>query len=154
MSVEKVKDYLAGYGLAGRVREFSASSATVELAAHAVGVEAARIAKTLSFRKGDGCLLLVTAGDRRVDNRKFKDEFGMKAAMLSHEDALRLTGHAVGGVCPFALPDGATVCLDVSLQRFETVFPAAGSSSSAAEMTCDELFRASRAEKWVDVCKE
>lgn len=154
MSVATVKEYLAGFGLAQRVREFSASSATVALAAQAVGVEPARIAKTLSFRSGEGCVLLVAAGDRRVDNRKFKAEFGMKAVMLSPEDALRLTGHAVGGVCPFAVPDGADVYLDVSLQRFATVFPAAGSSSSAAEMSCEELFRASRAKKWVDVCKE
>lgn len=154
MSVAKVKEYLAGFGLAQRVREFSASSATVALAAQAVGVEPARIAKTLSFRSGEGCILLVAAGDRRVDNHKFKAEFGMKAAMLAPEDALRLTGHAVGGVCPFALPDGVDVYLDVSLQRFATVFPAAGSSSSAAEMSCEELFRASRAKKWVDVCKE
>ena len=154
MSVAKVKEYLGGFGLAQRVREFSASSATVALAALAVGVKPARIAKTLSFRSGEGCILLVAAGDRRVDNHQFKAEFGMKAAMLAPEDALRLTGHAVGGVCPFALPDGADVYLDVSLQRFATVFPSAGSSSSAAEMSCEELFRASRAKKWVDVCKE
>ena len=154
MSVAKVKEYLGGFGLAQRVCEFSASSATVALAALAVGVEPARIAKTLSFRSGEGCILLVAAGDRRVDNHQFMAEFGLKAAMLAPEDALRLTGHAVGGVCPFALPDGADVYLDVSLQRFATVFPAAGSSSSAAEMSCEELFRASRAKKWVDVCKE
>ena len=154
MSIEKAKNHLSRFGAAQRVLEFDTSSATVELAAQAVGCEPARIAKTLSFRSGEGCILLVAAGDRRVDNHKFKAEFGMKAAMLAPEDALRLTGHAVGGVCPFALPDGADVYLDVSLQRFATVFPAAGSSSSAAEMSCEELFRASRAKKWVDVCKE
>ena len=154
MSVSAVRDYLAGYGLDGRVREFSVSSATVELAAQALRIEPGRIAKTLSFKNGEGCIILVAAGDRRVDNHKFKAEFGVKAAMLTHEDALRLTGHAVGGVCPFALPEGTPVYLDESLRRFETVFPAAGSASSAAEMTCEELFRASRAMKWVDVCKE
>ena len=154
MSVSAVKNYLAGYGLDGRVQEFFVSSATVELAAQALRTEPGRIAKTLSFKNGEGCIILVAAGDRRVDNHKFKAEFGVKAAMHTHEDALRLTGHAVGGVCPFALPEGTPVYLDESLRRFETVFPAAGSASSAAEMTCEELFRASRAMKWVDVCKE
>ena len=154
MSVETVKAYLDGFGLGERVREFDVSSATVELAAQAVGVESARIAKTLSFRAGEGCLLIVMAGDRRVDNRKFKDRFGMKAVMLAPQDALRLTGHAVGGVCPFALPETVPVYLDESMKRFETVFPAAGSANSAVEMTCEDLFRAARAKAWVDVGQE
>ena len=154
MSIEKVRAYFTTLGIADRIREFDVSSATVELAAQALRTEPGRIAKTLSFKNGEGCVVLVAAGDRRVDNHKFKAEFGVKAAMLTHEDALRLTGHAVGGVCPFALPEGTPVYLDESLRRFETVFPAAGSASSAAEMTCEELFRASRAMKWVDVCKE
>ena len=136
MSVSAVKDYLAGYGLDGRVQEFSVSSATVELAAQALCTEPGRIAKTLSFKNGEGCVVLVAAGDRRVDNHKFKAEFGVKAAMLSHEDTLRLTGHAVGGVCPFALPEGVPVYLDESLRRFETVFPAAGSASSWSMALC------------------
>ena len=153
MSVAKVKEYLGGFGLAQRVCEFSASSATVALAALAVGVEPARIAKTLSFRSGEGCILLVAAGDRRVDNHQFKAEFGMKAAMLAPEDALRLTGHAVGGVCPFALPEGVKVYLDESLRRFETVFPACGSANSAIELTCDELAAFTPGSEWVNVTK-
>ena len=154
MSVEKVRAYLTQFGVADRIRQFDVSSATVELAAAAVGVEAARIAKTLSFQDGEaGCLLVVAAGDARIDNTKFKGYFHQKARMLSAEQALELTGHAVGGVCPFALPEGVRVFLDVSLQRFETVFPAVGSANSAIELTCDELFRFSGAEAWVDVCK-
>lgn len=152
MSVEKVREYLTRFGVAQRMREFTVSSATVELAALAVGVEPARIAKTLSFRdNGAGCVLVVTAGDVRIDNRKFKDRLGFKARMLSAEEAVSLTGHAVGGVCPFALPEGVKVYLDESLRRFATVFPAAGSSSSAIELTCDELALCSGGE-WVDVC--
>lgn len=119
---------------------FEVSSATVELAALALNVEPARIAKTLAFHDGDGCLLVVAAGDARIDNVKFKACFNMKARMLSSEQALEMTGHAVGGVCPFALPKGVRVFLDVSLQRFEQVFPAVGSSNSAICLTCDELF--------------
>ena len=128
-----------------RIREFAASSATVELAAQAVGVAAARIAKTLSFHDGEGCLLIVAAGDARVDNRRFKDTF--------HQKARFLTPHAVGGVCPFAVGEAVKVYLDESLRRFDTVFPAAGSSNSAIELTCDELFRVSKACCWVDVCR-
>ncbi len=154
MSVEKVRDYLSAYGASDRIREFDVSSATVELAAAALGTDGARIAKTLSFAKKDGgCMLIVCAGDQKIDNRKFKDKFGFKAAMLSHEDALAMTGHAVGGVCPFALPEGVEVYLDVSMKRFDTVFPAAGSSNSAIELTCDELFEFSRAASWEDLCK-
>lgn len=153
MSVETVKQYLSQFGVEDRVLEFESSSATVELAAAVLGVEGARIAKTLSFKTADGALLVVMAGDAKIDNRKFKDFFGFKAKMLSHEEALEFVGHAVGGVCPFAVNEGIKVYTDVSMKRFETVFPAAGSSSSAIELTCDELFRYSDAEEWVDVCK-
>ena len=153
MSVQAVRKYLARFGVDGRIQEFTESSATVELAAAVVGVIPARIAKTLSFKDGDGAMLVVAAGDAKVDNRKFKDTFGFKAKMLSSGDELELVGHPVGGVCPFALKDGVKVYLDVSLQRFDTVFPAAGSSSSAVELSCDELYECSGAEKWVDVCK-
>ena len=153
MSVEKVKAYLSKFGVEERVLEFSVSSATVELAAKAVGVEPARIAKTLSFKKGDKALLVAAAGDAKVDNRKFKDYFGMKAKMLTPEEVVELTGHAIGGVCPFALPEGAEVYLDQSLRRFETVYPAAGSSSSAVCLTCEEFFQTSGAKAWIDVCK-
>lgn len=151
MSVETIRRCLAPYGLAERIREFEVSSATVELAARAVGVEAARIAKTLSFRNGESCLIVVAPGDARVDNQKFKARFGMKARMLAPEEAVALTGHAVGGVCPFALPAGVPVYLDVSLRRFATVFPAAGSAQSAVELSCEELERCSGGE-WADVC--
>ena len=154
MSVEKVREHLSRYGVEDRIRLFDVSRATVELAAAAVGVEGARIAKTLSFHDGgEGCILIVAAGDTKIDNAKFKAEFHMKAKMLTHEQALEMTGHAVGGVCPFALPDGVKTYTDVSLRRFETVFPAAGSSNSAIELTPDELFEISGAEKWIDVCK-
>ena len=154
MSIDKVRAYLKEFGIDGRIKEFDVSSATVELAAIALGIDGARIAKTISLSSGDGgCILVVTAGDYKIDNRKFKDRFSLKPKMLSHEEALSLTGHAVGGVCPFALPEGVPVYLDESLRRFETVFPAAGSSSSALEMTPDELFTVSHALEWVDVCK-
>ena len=154
MSIESVKNHLAAFGLDGRVREFDVSSATVELAAAALGTEGARIAKTISLSKKDGgCILVVCAGDHKIDNRKFKDKFGFKAAMLSPDDALTLTGHAVGGVCPFALPCGVEVYLDRSLCRFDTVYPAAGTSNSAVALSCDELFKASGAISWEDLCK-
>ncbi|MBU5628013.1 YbaK/EbsC family protein [Oscillibacter sp. MSJ-2] len=154
MSIEKVRAYMKERGLEERIREFDVSSATVELAALAVGVEGARIAKTLSFRLGDRVVLVVTAGDAKVDNRKYKDTFGGKATMLGHDEASERIGHAVGGVCPFALPEGVEVYLDVSMKRFETVFPAAGSDNSAIEMTMEELERhSSNFVKWVDVCK-
>ena len=153
MSVEKVKTYLQQFGLEDRVMEFEQSSATVDLAAAAVGVEPDRIAKTLSFQKDDGCILVVTAGKHRIDNPKFKKQFSMKAKMLSAEDALRLTGHAVGGVCPFDLPESVEVYLDESMKAYETIFPAAGSSSSAVKLTPEELFESSHALAWVDVCK-
>lgn len=153
MSIERVRAYFQTLGMEDRIQEFAVSSATVELAAQAVGVEAARIAKTLSFHDGEGCLLIVAAGDARVDNRRFKDTFHQKARFLTPEEAVAFTGHAVGGVCPFAVGDAVAVYLDESLRRFDTVFPAAGSSNSAIELTCDELFRFSNARCWVDVCK-
>lgn len=153
MAIEPVKAYLAARGMEGRVLEFDGSSATVELAARAAGVEPARIAKTLSFDGEEGGLLVVTAGDAKIDNAKFKAQFQRKARMLSPDAVLALTGHAVGGVCPFALPEGVPVYLDVSLKRFATVFPACGSANSAIELTMDELDRLSGARAWVDVCK-
>ena len=153
MSIQKVREYLAAYGAADRIREFDVSSATVELAAKALGCAESRIAKTLSFMLGDRVVLVVAAGDVKVDNRKYKDFFGGKAKMLAREDAERFTGHAVGGVCPFAVNDGVEVWLDESLKRFDTVFPACGSASSAIELTLDELEKFSRAKGWTDVCK-
>ena len=153
MSIEKVRAYLQPFGIAERIREFEVSSATVELAGVAVGVEGARIAKSLSFKVDEQPIIIVVAGDAKVDNRKFKEQFGFKARMLAHEDALAYTGHAVGGVCPFALPGGVPVYLDVSLQRFDTVYPAAGSANSAVPMACQELMHCARDAAWVDVCK-
>lgn len=151
MSIEKVRSYLKTYGKDGDVLEFDESSATVALAAHAVGVIPARIAKSLAFLTTDGPIIIVMAGDARIDNKKYKSFFGVKAKMLSHEEALAATGHAVGGVCPFALPDNVRVYLDISLQRFATVFPACGSSNSAIELTCSELESLSHATAWIDV---
>ena len=153
MSVECVREYLKEYGLEERVKEFAVSSATVELAAQAVGVEAARIAKTLSFHLGEGCVLVVAAGDARIDNHKFKEKFHFKAKMLTPEEVLELVGHPVGGVCPFGINEGVDVYLDNSLKRFETVFPAVGSPSSAIELNLDELWKYSNALEWIDVCK-
>lgn len=153
MSVESVKEHLKKFGADGRVMEFEESSATVELAAQAVGVEPARIAKTLSFKKDDGCVLVVTAGDAKIDNTKFKQFFSMKAKMLSPDEVVELVGHPVGGVCPFGIKDGVPVYLDISMKRFGTVFPACGSGKSAIELTCDELFEYSGAREWIDVCK-
>ncbi|MBQ1281769.1 MAG: YbaK/EbsC family protein, partial [Oscillospiraceae bacterium] len=139
----------------GRIMEFEVSSATVELAAQAVGVEGARIAKTLSFLlKDDTCVLIVAAGDARIDNSKYKAYFGTKAKMLPHDAVPEYVGHAVGGVCPFAVKEGVRVCLDASLRRFETVFPAAGSAASAIELSLAELERFSGSSEWIDVCKD
>lgn len=155
MSVQKVKEYLSQFGLSERVRELELSSATVELAATALGTQPERIAKSISLHNSNGeCVLVVCAGDCKIDNQKFKSYFGFKPKMLSPDEALSMTGHAVGGVCPFALPDGVHVYLDVSLKRFSTVFPAAGSSNSALELTPDELTLASRAIAFIDVCKQ
>ena len=154
MSIEKVRAYFKPLGIEDRIREFDVSSATVELAAVAVGVEGARIAKSLSFKVEDKPIIIVVAGDAKVDNSRYKAQFHTKAKMLTHEEAHEWIGHDVGGVCPFALPEDVKVYLDVSLKRFGTVFPAAGSSNSAVEMTCDELERyASNFVEWVDVCK-
>ena len=153
MSIEKVRSYFDSFGMAERILEFPVSSATVELAAQALGCEGKRIAKTLSFGVNGKAILICAAGDAKVDNAKFKARFGVKAKMLSHEDAASLIGHAVGGVCPFAVNDGVEVYLDESIKRFETVFPAAGSSNSAIELTVPELETHSGFTAWVDVCK-
>lgn len=154
MSIEKVRAYLEERQLAGRIQEFDVSSATVELAAQALHVEGQRIAKTLSFHVGDRVALIVAAGDAKIANPKYKAQFNTKAKMLSHEEAEALIGHAVGGVCPFAVNDGVDVYLDESLKRFETVFPAAGSSNSAIELTIPELEAVcDHFQGWVDVCK-
>ena len=155
MAIEKVRDYFRQFGIEDRILEFEVSSATVDLAAKAVGVEGARICKTLSFKDGeDGCILIQTAGDTKIDNRKFKDTFGQKAKMLSAEEVVEFTGHAIGGVCAFAIDNPKVkVYCDESLKRFETVFPACGSSNTAIELTCDELFRYSNAIGWINVCK-
>ena len=153
MSIETVRNYLRERGLADRIIEFSQSSATVELAAAANHCEPARIAKTLSFAVGDECILIVAAGDAKIDNAKYKARFGTKAKMLAHDEVPVRVGHAVGGVCPFAIKEGVHVYLDQSPHRFETVFPAAGNAASAVRLTPDELERASEAEGWVDVCK-
>ena len=154
MSIEKVRAYLEERQLAGRIQEFDVSSATVELAAQALHVEGQRIAKTLSFHVGDRVALIVAAGDAKIANPKYKAQFNTKAKMLSHEEAEALIGHAVGGVCPFAVNDGVDVYLDERLKRFETVFPAAGSSNSAIELTIPELEAVcDHFQGWVDVCK-
>ena len=153
MSIEKGRAYFRQFGMEDRVREFDVSSATVELAALALGVEGARIAKTLSFKKDDSCILILAAGDARIDNHKFKDKFHMKAKMLAPEEVLSIVGHPVGGVCPFGINDGIDVYLDESLKRFETVFPAVGSANSAIELDLDELYKYSNAIEWIDVCK-
>ena len=153
MSIERARAHLAKYGLEDRIRELTVSSATVALAAEALGCEPARIAKTLSFELGEGCVLIVCAGDVKIDNRKFKDAFHTKAKMLSPDRAEELTGHRVGGVCPFGVnPDTAKVCLDASLRRFNVVYPAAGTDNTAVRLTLDELEHATGGE-WVDVCK-
>ena len=153
MSIEKVRSYFASFGMAERIQEFEVSSATVALAAEALHCEPARIAKTLSFVSGEGAILIVAAGDAKVDNPKFKAQFGMKAKMLTPEDAVRLIGHAVGGVCPFAVNEGVPVYLDESLKRFDIVYPAAGSSNSGIGLSIPELEKYSRFDSWVDVCK-
>ena len=153
MSIEKVKEYLREYGVEDKVIELDESSATVELAAKALGTEGCRIAKTLSFMVNEAPILIVTAGDVKIDNKKYREEYGAKAKMLSPDTVTELIGHAVGGVCPFAVNDGVTVYLDESLKRFETVFPACGSGNSAIELTIPELEKYSSYSKWVDVCK-
>ena len=153
MAIEKVKAFFKEYGMEGRVLEFEVSSATVELAAQAAGCEPCRIAKSLSFLVDEKAILVVCAGDAKVDNAKYKAQFGTKAKMLTPDQVEAMIGHAVGGVCPFGINDGVTVYLDESLKRFETVFPACGSSNSAIELTIDELEKYSGFAAWVDVCK-
>ncbi len=153
MSIEAVRTYLASYGMADRIRELPASSATVALAAQALGTEEARIAKSLAFLVDGKAILIVTAGDRKIDNHLYKLRFGTKAKMLTPEQTLAMIGHPVGGVCPFALPETVTVYCDESLKRFSTVFPACGTTNSAMELSCEELYRVSGAIEWVDLCK-
>ena len=153
MAIEKVKENFAQFGIADRVQEFEVSSATVELAAQALNCEPCRIAKTLSFMVDGHAILIVAAGDAKIDNPKYKAQFGTKVKMLTSDEAETLIGHAVGGVCPFGVNPGVTVHLDESLRRFETVFPACGSASSAIELTIPELERYSNSLGWVDVCK-
>ena len=153
MSIEKVRAYFRQFGMENRILEFSVSSATVELAAQAVGCAPQRIAKTLSFMVGEKPILIVAAGDAKIDNPKYKAQFSQKAKMLSADQAAELIGHAVGGVCPFAVNEGVVVYLDESLKRFETVFPACGSANSAIELTIPELEQHSGCLCWIDVCK-
>ncbi len=151
MGIDAVRAYLAQWDKESAVREFSVSSATVDLAARALDVDAARIAKTLAFADDCGCIMVVTAGDVKVNSGKFKRAFGRKAKMLSAAETLRLTGHPVGGVCPFAVAENAKIYLDASLRRFQTVFPACGSANSAVELAPEELFTIAASSGWVDV---
>lgn len=153
MSIDRVREYFREKGIEDKILEFEESSATVELAAQALHCEGCRIAKTLSFHAGDGVILVVAAGDAKIDNHKYKAQFGVKAKMLSHDEAEPLIGHSVGGVCPFAVNDGVKIYLDESLKRFETVYPACGSSKSAIELTIPELETYSAMTGWVNVCK-
>ncbi len=153
MAIEKVREYLKKYSMDDKILEFDVSSATVELAAQALGCEGCRIAKSISFMVNDNAILVVAAGDAKVDNAKFKAKFETKAKMLTPEQTEELIGHAVGGVCPFAINDGVKVYLDESLKRFHTVFPACGSSNSAIELTIAQLEQYSKFTEWVDVCK-
>ena len=153
MSIERVRKHFASLGIADRIREFPVSSATVELAAQALGCENKRIAKTISLYKDTSAILIVAAGDAKIDNHKFKEFFGFKARMLHFEDVEPIIGHAVGGVCPFAVNDGVAVYLDASLKRFDTVFPACGSSNTAIELNLNELENYSNSKGWVDVCR-
>ena len=153
MAIEKVREYFKAFGMEDRILEFDVSSATVELAAQAVGCEPERIAKTLSFMLPEGPILIVAAGDAKIDNRKFKDQLHTKAKMLTPDEVVELVGHAIGGVCPFGINEGVTVYLDESLKRFETVFPACGSSNSAIELTIPDLEKYSGYSAWINVCK-
>lgn len=153
MAIEVVRDYFKAYRMEHKIQEFDTSSATVELAAEALQVAPERIAKTLSFKADEGCFLIVAAGDAKIDNKKFKEKFKMKAKMLSPEEVISMVGHAVGGVCPFGIDKNIPVFLDISMKRFDTIFPACGSSNSAIELTCDELYKYANGVEWVDVCK-
>lgn len=154
MAIEAVREFFKEHEMDNMIQEFQVSSATVELAAMALGCEPERIAKTLSFKVEDKAVLIVTAGDAKIDNRKFKDFFHTKAKMLSQEEVIELVGHAVGGVCPFAIKKDVPVFLDTSLKRFETVFPACGSSNSAIELSIHQLERFSGYQEWIDVAKD
>lgn len=153
MAIDKVREYLKKWGREEDILEFDTSSATVEMAANALGVEPGRIAKTLSFKNNDGAMLIVAAGDTKIDNAKFKAEFGFKAKMLTPDEVLEFTGHAVGGVCPFGLAQNLSVYLDESLRHFDFIYPACGSSNSAIKLTCEELEEYAAVNRWVDVCK-
>ncbi len=153
MAIEQVRDFFKQYGMEDKIQEFEVSSATVALAAKALGCEENRIAKTLSFMGQDGPILIVTAGDMKIDNGKYKAQFGTKAKMLTPEEVLTLTGHPVGGVCPFVVKDGAAVYLDQSLRRFDLVYPACGSANSAIGLTIPQLEQYANSAGWVDVCK-
>ncbi len=153
MSIEKVREYFKNKGIEEKVREFNISSATVELAAKALGCEECRIAKSMSFKIDEKAIIIVTAGDVKIDNAKYKSKFHTKAKMLQFEEVEPLIGHKVGGVCPFAINEGVTVYLDESLKRFKTVFPACGSSNSAIELSIPELEEYSNFIEWIDVCK-
>ena len=153
MSIDKVREYLKQYNMQNQILEFEVSSATVELAAKALNTEPARIAKTLSFKLDEICILIVCAGDVRIDNKKYKAYFHSKARMLSPEEVIKFTGHAIGGVCPFGIENNnVKVYTDISLQRFKTIFPACGSSNSAIELTCEDLYKYSESLGWIDVC--
>lgn len=153
MAIERVKEYFRQFNMEDRIIEFDVSSATVELAAAALNCEGKRIGKTLSFHVHDDVIVILTAGDAKIDNSKYKKFFGTKAKMLAFDEAEALTGHAVGGVCPFALNEGVKVYLDVSIKRFETIFPACGSSNSAIELTIPEIEKYTNYPEWIDVCK-
>lgn len=153
MAIEKVREYFRKFDMEERIQEFDVSSATVELAAEALHCEPCRIAKTLSFTVNEKSILIVTAGDAKIDNAKYKAAFGTKAKMLGYEEVEACIGHAVGGVCPFAINEDVAVYLDESLKRFKTVFPACGSSNSAIELTIEELEDYAKPVEWVDVCK-
>ena len=154
MSIEKVKDYFKNFGIEDRVIEFETSSATVKLAAAALNCQPERIAKSISFMLKERPIIIVTAGDVKIDNKKFKKVFGTKAKMIDKDSVEELIGHKVGGVCPFAIKDGVEVYLDQSLKRFDTVFPACGSSNSVIELTIEDLEKYSNYKSWIDVCKD
>ena len=153
MSIEKAREYLKKWNKEDEILEFEVSSATVELAAKALQTEESRIAKTLAFKIGDHAILVITAGDVKIDNREYKAEYGCKAVMLSPEEVKTMVGHEIGGVCPFGINENVDVYLDNSLKRFDVVFPACGSANSGIKMNCQELEIISRSKKWVDVCK-
>lgn len=154
MSIDKVKNYLKKYSYDDKILEFDKSSATVELAAKAIGCKESEILKTLSFKINDDCIVVCVSGDSRVDNRKYKDLFNVKARMLKHDEVEYYTGHKVGGVCPFALKEGVKIYLDKSLKKHEYVYPACGSFNSAIRLSLSELERITEYPEWIDVCRE